>query len=195
MEEKKHRRKPTRYSASVVKQICDMVREDTFAQREICLKVGLDETTFGKWKRKHPEFVEALEQAEADRMSKLVVEARKSLMKKVTGYDVKEHKTKTAPGRPGPDGEVRPVIREQTNITRHVDPDTTAIIFVLTNGDPEHFKNRHSQEITGANGEDLFKGKTDADLDKAIAEMMCKLRMSKDDPDGSKDAPDATEGK
>ena len=32
-----------------------------------------------------------------------------------------------------------------------------AIIFVLTNGDPDHWKNRQNAELTGANGEPLVK--------------------------------------
>lgn len=173
------RKRKITYSARVVNAICDMVREDTYTQREICQRVGMDETTFGRWKTQHPEFADAIEQAEGERMARLVVEARKSLMKKVTGYDVKEHKTKTVPGKDkDANGKPIPVVKEQTNITKHVESDTTAIIFVLTNGDPDHFKNRHSQEITGPGGEDLFKNKTDEDLVKDIEEMRRKLNMT-----------------
>lgn len=162
-----------RYNQDIVRRITDMIREDTYSQREICLAVGLDETTFGRWKKKHEDFVEAIKKAEDDRMSKLVTEARKSLMKKVTGYEVKEHKTKTVPDKHG-----KPVVKEQTNVTKHIEPDTTAIIFVLTNGDPDHFRNKFTQELTGPDGSDLFKGKTDEDLDKDIADIQKKLGMA-----------------
>lgn len=180
MEEKKLRRRPAKYNNAIVEQICELVRADTYTQREMCMHVGLDETTFGRWKKRYPEFEERLKQAEADRMSKLVVEARRSLMKRVTGYDVKEHSTKTVPGKEKDKstGKQIPIVKEQINKTRHVDPDTTAIIFVLTNGDPEHFKNRHTQEITGVGGSDLFKGKSDEDLERAIEAYKYKLNMA-----------------
>jgi hypothetical protein len=50
-----------------------------------------------------------------------------------------------------------PKIKEQVTTTKHVAPDTGAIIFVLTNGDPDHWKNRQNAELTGANGEPLVK--------------------------------------
>lgn len=164
-----------RYNKDIVKRITDMIREDTYSQREICKAVGLDPTTYGRWKNKHPDFVDAIRKAEDDRMNKMVVEARRSLLKKVQGYEVKEHKTKTVPGTDG-----KPKVKEQMNITKHIEPDTTAIIFVLTNGDPEHFKNRYTNEITGKDGEDLFRNQTDEELDKNIREMQRKLDITED---------------
>lgn len=45
----------------------------------------------------------------------------------------------------------------------------------MTNGDPEHWRNRQSTEVTGKDGKDLFASKTDEELDKEIEELKRKL--------------------
>ena len=44
-------------------------------------------------------------------------------------------------------GNPKQIIKEKKTIKKHIQPDTTAIIFALTNLDPEHWKNR--QNIDG----------------------------------------------
>ena len=58
---------------------------------------------------------------------------------------------------------------------RHIAPDTAAIIFALTNGDPDNWRNRQTNEIVGKDGKDLFKDIPDDELDKRIAELEKKL--------------------
>ena len=45
----------------------------------------------------------------------------------------------------------------------------------MTNGDPDHWRNRQSTEVTGKDGKDLFANKTDEELDNAIEELKRKL--------------------
>ena len=72
-------------------------------------------------------------------------------------------------------GNPKPIIKEQTTTKKHIQADTAAIIFTLTNGDPEHWRNRQTTEITGKDGKDLFAGKSDEELDNEIAELKRKL--------------------
>jgi hypothetical protein len=110
--------------------MCEMIRLDTFTLKEVCDSAGISRQTYFDWKKKYPEFAERVEQAEADRDVKFVTEARKSLLKKLTGYDVQEEKTVYVTDKDG-----KPVIKEQTITTRHFQPDTAAIIFTLCNKD------------------------------------------------------------
>lgn len=148
-----------KYTKAIVERIVEFVKIDTFTIEEICAKVGISRRLWYQWRDDHPEFVQALEDAERDRMEMFVLEAKKSLFKKIKGYDAKETKVTTIPsGKMEADGKTPiPKIKEQVTTTKHVAPDTGAIIFVLTNGDPDHWKNRQNAELTGANGEPLVK--------------------------------------
>ena len=64
---------------------------------------------------------------------------------------------------------------EQKIVDKHYQPDTAAIIFTLTNGEPENWKNRQNNEVTGKDGKDLFGQLTDEELDARIAELEKKL--------------------
>ena len=119
---------------------------------------------------------DAIEQAKDERMQAMVIEAKKSLMKKIQGYDVTETKVVTVPGtKKDEKGNPKPIIKEQTTTKKHIQADTAAIIFTLTNGDPEHWRNRQTTEVTGKDGKDLFASKTDEELAAEIEELQRKL--------------------
>ena len=124
----------------------------------------------------YPDFADAIEQAKEERMQFFVQEAKKSLLKKIQGYEVTETKVVTIPGKKKDErGNPKPEIKEQTTTKKHIQADTAAIIFTLTNGDPDHWRNRQSTEVTGKDGKDLFANKTDEELDNAIEELKRKL--------------------
>lgn len=156
--------------------IVGLVKSDTYTIAEICRQVGITPKTYHQWVNDYPDFADAIEQAKAERMQAMVIEAKKSLMKKIQGYDVTETKVVTIPGKQKDEkGNPKPIIKEQTTTKKHIQPDTAAIIFTLTNGDPEHWRNRQSTEVTGKDGKDLFASKTDEELDKEIEELKRKL--------------------
>lgn len=68
-----------------------------------------------------------------------------------------------------------PRIKEQKVVDKHYQPDTAAIIFTLTNGEPENWKNRQNNEVTGKDGKDLFAQLTDEELDAKISDLEKKL--------------------
>ena len=43
----------------------------------------------------------------------------------------------------------KPKIKEKTIVKKHIQPDTAAIIFTLTNGNPDRWKNRQDSNISG----------------------------------------------
>ena len=165
-----------KFSKKTVGMIVGLVKSDTYTIAEICRQVGITPKTYHQWVNDYPDFADAIEQAKAERMQAMVIEAKKSLMKKIQGYDVTETKVVTIPGKQKDEkGNPKPIIKEQTTTKKHIQPDTAAIIFTLTNGDPEHWRNRQSTEVTGKDGKDLFASKTDEELDKEIEELKRKL--------------------
>lgn len=165
-----------KYSKKIVDKIVGLMKSDTYTISEVCRQVGISRMTYCNWLNEYPDFAKAVEEAKEERMQFFVLEAKKSLLKKVQGYDVTETKVVTVPGGGKDDaGNPRPAIKEQTVTKKHIHPDTAAIIFTLTNGDPEHWRNKQTTELTGKDGKDLFAGKSDDDLANEIEELKRKL--------------------
>lgn len=161
-----------KYSKKIASKIVELIKSDTYTIAEVCRQVGISHTTYHKWKAEYEDFALALEEAHEARMQLFVQEAKKSLMKKIQGYDVTETKVVTVPNKNDPN---RPTIKEQTTTKKHFQPDTAAIIFTLTNGDPAHWRNRQTTEVTGKDGKELFRQMSDEDLDKEISDLEKKL--------------------
>lgn len=144
-----------KYSKIIVEKICSLIREDSYTIAEICQHVGISEAIYFKWKNEKVEFFESIKKAEDARLQLFVAEAKKSLLKKIQGYDVEETRTiylKPAKDDASDEKEAKEVkkklrIKEQTVIKKHVQADTAAIIFTLTNGDPDNWKNRQNSDI------------------------------------------------
>lgn len=167
-----------KFSKKTVEKIVGLIKSDTYTIAEICRQVGITPKTYHQWVNDYPDFADAIEQAKDERMQAMVIEAKKSLMKKIQGYDVTETKVVTVPGtKKDEKGKPKPIIKEQTTTKKHIQPDTAAIIFTLTNGDPMRWRNRQTTEVTGKDGKDLFKSLSDEDLDKEIADLEKKLKQ------------------
>ena len=162
-----------KYSKKVVEKIVWLVKSDTYTIAEICQQVGISPATFHRWQEEHEDFALAIEEARESRMQFFVQEAKKSLLKKIQGYEVTETKVVTVQTKGDPS---KPTIKEQTTQKKHVAPDTAAVIFTLTNGDPMRWRNRQTTEVTGKDGKDLFKTLSDEELDKQIADLENKLK-------------------
>lgn len=167
-----------KFSKKTVEKIVWLIKSDTYTIAEICRQVGITPKTYHQWVNDYPDFADAIEQAKDERMQAMVIEAKKSLMKKIQGYDVTETKVVTVPGtKKDEKGKPKPIIKEQTTTKKHIQPDTAAIIFTLTNGDPMRWRNRQTTEVTGKDGKDLFKTLSDEELDKQIADLEKKLNQ------------------
>lgn len=139
-----------KYNKEIVKRISELISSDSYTIAEICLIVGINEDTFYTWKKNKPEFSEQIKKAQDIFDEKCTTEAKKSLMKLVSGYTVDETKTIYIDSKEG-----RPKIKEQTITKKHYQPSLGAAIFVLTNKDPHNWKNRQNNEVTGKDGKDL----------------------------------------
>lgn len=169
-------KKMKKYTSKISKQIVDLFRADTYTIYEICRIVRISKSTLYRWMGEYPDFAQEIEDAKEERSQILVVEAKKSLMRKIKGYDVTETKIVTVPGKKkDKKGNYLPIIKEQITTKKHIQADTAAIIFTLTNGDPDNWKNRHYNEITGKNGSNLFSEKSDEELNEIIDELKRKL--------------------
>lgn len=165
-----------KYGKSITKRISDLVRADTYTISEICNIVNINRTTYYSWLEEYPEFAQAIKEAEDDRMQVMVKEAKKSLLKKIKGYTFEETKVVSIPGKKKDEnGDPLPIIKEQTVKEVHVQPDTAAIIFTLTNGDPDNWQNKQYNEHVGKDGKDLFGNKSDEELDATISDLQRKL--------------------
>lgn len=166
-----------KYSKKIVESIVGLIKSDTYTVAEVCQQCGITTSTFYQWLNDYPDFEQAIEQAKDERMQFFVAEAKKSLLKKIQGYTVDETKVVTVPSsKKDANGRPLPQIKEQTTVKKHIQPDTAAVIFTLTNGEPTRWRNRQSNEVTGADGKDLFKTLTDNELDDRIAELERMLK-------------------
>lgn len=166
-----------KYGKKIVERIVGLISSDTYTITEVCRQCGITKSTFYEWVNDYPDFAEAVEQAKDERMQFFVAEAKKSLLKKIQGYTVDETKVVTVPSQEKDEhGRPRPKIKEQTTTKKHIAPDTAAVIFTLTNGEPSTWRNRQSNEVTGADGKDLFKQLSDDELNTRIAELERKLK-------------------
>lgn len=158
-----------KYSKIVVDKICSLIQTDSYTIPEICELVGISESTYHEWKVSKPEFSEAIKKAQAAFLESLCVEAKKSLMKKIKGYEVEETKTVYQDsGRKNEEGKPIPKIKEQTKVTKHIQPDTAAIIFTLTNTKPDEWKNRQSSDVNGTMHLTGFENWTDKQLEDYV---------------------------
>lgn len=168
--------RPTKYNKKIAEKICSLIATDTYTVAEVCRMVKIHHDTYYTWIKEFPEFSDAIKKAEAERMAVFVVEAKKSLLRKIQGYTVQErHITTVGSGKFDVNGKEIPRIKEQKVVDKHFQPDTAAIIFTLTNGEPENWKNRQNNEVTGKDGKDLFGQLSDEELDARIAELEKKL--------------------
>nr|DAO06526.1 MAG TPA: terminase small subunit [Caudoviricetes sp.] len=161
-----------KYNRKVVERIIGLLKSDSYTIAEICQQVGISPATYHRWQDEHEDFRQMIDEAHDARMQFFVLEAKKSLLKKIQGYEVTETKVVTVPTKGDPS---KPTIKEQTTQKKHVAPDTAAVIFTLTNGDPSRWRNRQTTEVTGKDGKDLFKSLSDEELDKQIKELEGKL--------------------
>lgn len=116
--------------------------------KEAYTMAGIGKDAFYDWINDKPEFAEAVKRAEAIYNewynTTLVQDCKRSLRDLVLGYDYTETRTESTTAK---DGKTK--VTKTTTTVKHVAPNPTAIIFALTNRDPENWKNRQTNEITG----------------------------------------------
>ena len=132
-----------------------------YSQKEAFKKAGVAETTFYRWCDEDKEFREAVRNAQDEaRISKADVRAvEQSLLDIARGFEYEEVKTEyesrevvnEEPGKK----EFKPVIKKQVRTQKRVVPNVEAIKFLLTNRDPQNWKNRIDTMPMGSISTDL----------------------------------------
>lgn len=113
-----------------------------------CKMAGISESIYYEWNSTHSEFSEATKKARKDfeewEMTGILETAKKGLKKLLEGEEYEEVTTEYVN-----DADGKPTIRKQTRKTKKIPPSATATIFALCNRDPESWKNRVTNEISG----------------------------------------------
>ena len=146
-----------KYNKKIVKDICSLIKKDSYTISEICSLVGISKETYYQWIENKLDFADAIKKAKGEYDEFIAAEAKKSLLKKIQGYTVQEKKVVMVESKDKDEsGKFKPKIKEQTIIDKHYQPDTAAIIFTLTNKVPEEYQNKYNTELTGKDGKDLI---------------------------------------
>lgn len=139
--------RPTKYCPEIVEKITAALRDGN-TRRYACRVAGIDEQTFANWLVDKSGFLEQVNEAEAEyrewEAKELVGECKKSLKTLIMGTTLEETETILVPNEDG-----GPEIKQKRVRTKQVPPSATAIIFALSNRDPENWKNRYSAEVNG----------------------------------------------
>lgn len=132
-----------------IAKICEAIaRGET---NEIAAKIGgIHIATFYEWQATKPDFADAVKRAKGEfedwQLNGILDDARKSLKTLVCGLDYEEVKTEYEQDPKNPSN---PRIKKQTRISKKILPNPTAVIFALCNRDPDHWKNRVTQDVEG----------------------------------------------
>lgn len=139
-----------KYTKELVKHICSLIESDSYSIEEVCSLSDISKETYYKWLKEKADFSDAIKKAKDSFNELLIVEAKKSLIKKIKGYTVQEKKTITADtGKVNDEGKPIVKVKEHSVFEKHIQPDTAAIIFTLCNRDSDNWKNRQDTNISG----------------------------------------------
>lgn len=145
-----------------------------YSQKEACKKAGIAEGTFYRWCDEDNEFREQVRQAQDEaRITKADVRAvEQSLLDVARGFEYEEVKTEyesreVVDEKTGKK-EFKPVIKKQVRTTKRFAPNVEAIKFLLTNRDPQNWKNRIDTMQMGSIATDLTISLKDENGDKEV---------------------------
>lgn len=117
-----------------------------------CKKVGISKSTFYEWLESYPDFSDSLKKARKEFRETIVQTLEQSLWKRAAGFEIEESKNEYRALKDG-----SKVLVKSSKITKHFPPDTGALIFALTNLDPENWKNRQDNRLSVDDGISGFK--------------------------------------
>ena len=132
-----------------------------YSQKEACKKAGIAEWTFYRWCDEDSEFRGQVRSAQDEaRITKADVRAvEQSLLDVARGFEYEEVKTeyesREVLNEQTGKKEFKPVIKKQVRTTKRFAPNIEAIKFLLTNRDPQNWKNRIDTTQMGSIATDL----------------------------------------
>lgn len=140
-----------KYSEAKIKECADWIEQNGLQDfggatlKEFCQAMGFHHDTYFEWMRK-AEFSEAVTKAKEVFRSSLEKRIVNSLANSALGYEVDEVKSEYVndllTGKPK--------LKKQQRTKKHIQPNTGAAIFLLTNIAPDKWKNKLNTEHSGA---------------------------------------------
>lgn len=140
-----------KYSKEKIQECADWVRLNGLMDyggatlADFCKAMDIGRDTYYEWMEK-PDFSDRIKNAKADFRSSQEERLVESLMNSALGYEAEEVKSEYSndllTGKPK--------LKKQTRTKKHIQPNTGAAIFLLTNIAPEKWKNKLNTEHSGA---------------------------------------------
>lgn len=156
-----------KYSNEKIQECADWVRLNGLMDyggatlADFCKAMDIGRDTYYEWMEK-PDFSDRIKNAKADFKASQEERLVESLMNSALGYEASETKTEYTSDE---HGNRRP--KKQTVAKKHIQPNTGAAIFLLTNIAPEKWKNKLNTEHSGEVGSGL-KIIVDSEDDKEL---------------------------
>ena len=158
-----------KYSKEKTRECVGWVRENGLMDyggaklSEFLAWAGIDTRTYYRWMQ-NADFADAIKKAKDEFKSTLQRDIEISIAKAAKGYTWEQTFTEFVD-----DGVGHRKIKKQTKKTMYETPNVGAAIFLLTNLDPDKWKNTQRLEHTGSDGEPLFVPKiTDKMIDEDL---------------------------
>lgn len=167
----------TKYSKDLVKKAEEWVSTYGLNQpfgknvTEYTIAMAMGRTAHFEYMKNHTDYAAAIEKGRARFTEKTISLAENGLKELLQGSENEESTTKYVTG---PDGKT-PIIAEKKVKKTHTAPNTAAVIFALTNLQPDKWKNRQNTDLT-TNGKDVTPPPSivvaDKDQQGAIEELL-----------------------
>ncbi|MBF0648049.1 hypothetical protein IR083_04400 [Dysgonomonas sp. GY75] len=159
-----------KHNQKIVNRICDLISKDSYTIAEICEKVKISESTYYEWLKTKSEFSEDIKKAQDKLTQNLLIECNRSLVKLIKGYTIQEKKTVTADtGRKDENDKPIVKVKEHSVVEKYYPPSLGAIIHFQTNRDPDNWKNRQENKLSGELGiKSNLENLSDEDLQNII---------------------------
>lgn len=127
-------------------KLAEKYAQDGYSDSQIAGILGITQSTFYDWQKRHPEFSEAIKRGKAPANRELEL----AMMKSATGYYVDEEETTAIL-----DGQTKqPTSYRKTTRKRYIPPVPTMQIFLAKNRMPDEYRdvNKHEVDLRGQLG-------------------------------------------
>lgn len=152
----KHAGAKSKCTPQLLKDVFDLIVKG-YKNVDICRAVGISTTQFYAWQEVgdrayNADFADAVALARKVLRENRLNAMEASLYQVATGYDAEESKTEVATDKTTK----KVYVKQKITFHKHFPPNVNALAFALTNLDPDHWKNKNTNEITGKDGKDLI---------------------------------------
>ena len=151
----------TKLTDELIDKVCKLIEKDTYTNKEICKRVGIHPSTLYAYLQESKEFSDRFKKAQQNALDQYKADARKSLKKLVKGFTITNTKKVMRKGQ------LVEIIEE----VKHIEPNTAAVIFTLTNTDPDNFKNKQFNDNLNKNINANLPELTTEQIDKVVESL------------------------